>query len=269
MLVLASIVFLEEQNKSGKLRIYFLNVGMGDSIFIETPDKHRIIIDGGPDNQAMIELGKHLPFYDRHLDLVVLTHPDSDHLTGLLEILKRYPVDQVMATGVWHDTDQYSAWLDLLADQQISIKAAQAGQEFSFGQANFRVLYPEEDLEGQTVDNLNNTSIVLRLDYGNNCFLFTGDAEIATEKALLASGEDLDCSVLKVSHHGSNTGSSQEFLSAVNPDYAIIQVGDNHFGLPSLRVIRRLERQGAKVLRTDQEGEILIIGDSQTLQPVY
>lgn len=255
------------------LRVYFLNVGQGDAIFIKTPSAgwrtRRIIIDGGPDNRVLAELGRHLPFYSHRLDLMILTHPDSDHLTGLLEIIKRYPVAKILTTGALTATPQFAEWQNLIKEKNINVQIAQAGQEFDFGPVKAKVIYPLADLSGQSPDNLNNSSIVIRLDYGADCFLFTGDAEIKAEEEILKEGTDLDCDVLKVSHHGSDTGSGQEFLATVSPDYAVIQTGRNNYGLPSLRIIRRLERLGAKVFRNDLSGEIRAVSDGRTLQVGY
>ncbi|MFH1225917.1 MAG: MBL fold metallo-hydrolase [bacterium] len=266
MAVLLVLGILSRQAPKDNFLVAFLNVGQGDAIFIRTPDQRRIIIDGGPDNKALSELGRHLPFFKQRIDLMILTHPDSDHLTGLVEILKRYPTNQILTTGVLHTTAGYLEWLKLIKEKNIETQIARAGQEMDFGGAKLAVLFPIQDLSQQKVAELNQSSIVIKLTYGQNCFLLTGDADAEVEKLLLALKIDLACEVLKVSHHGSDSATGEEFLTAVQPAYAIVSVGENRFGLPSRRIISRLRRAGAEVLQTNELGEIVFTSDGQALQ---
>lgn len=261
LLILGYLLF---QSSDNDLHVYFLDVGMGDAIFIKTPDGQQVLIDGGPDNSVVSELGKHLPFYNMQIDLMILTHPHADHVTGQIEILERYPVRQVLSTGVVHTTPEYRRWLELIQAKKIDFKLARAGQEINLGEVKLRVLYPEQDFSGQTVDNLNNTSVVVKLIYGQTSFLLVGDAEISVEQELLGQEIDLRADVLKVGHQGSSDANSQEFLAAVQPTYAVISVGPNQYGHPSLQIIRRLERLGAQILRTDEWGTVEIISNGAT-----
>ncbi len=264
--VLVALGWLAWSKPKDNLMVAFFNVGQGDAVFIRTPDQSRIIVDGGPDNKVLLELGRHLPFFNQKIDLMVLTHPDSDHLTGLVEVLKRYPTNRILTTGVLHTTAGYLEWLELIKAKNVPVTIAQAGQEMNFGGAKLTVLFPTQDLSQHRIEELNQSSIVIKLTYGQNCFLLTGDADETLEKLLLSSGVDLNCEVLKVSHHGSDSATSEEFLTAVKPAYAIVSVGENKFGLPSRRIINRLKRAGAEVLQTDKFGEIVFISDGQTLQ---
>lgn len=269
VIVLIALGFLFWQNQQNKLQVYFLDVGQGDAIFIKTPDKHKIIIDGGPDNRVLAELGKHLPFYNQKIDLVILTHPDADHLTGLVEVLKRYPVKKILTSGIACNNPLCGAWSEVIKEKGVETQIAQAGQIFDFGETRLEILHPLINLNQQIVEETNDTSIVTKLVYHDNSFLLTGDATVAAEAALLAAEADLRTEVLKVSHHGSDTASSEEFLSAVQPRWAVISVGKNKFGLPSRRILYRLGRVGVAILRTDELGEVKFIGDGRALQVKY
>jgi competence protein ComEC len=258
-LLIWSAVFLQT---GGRLHVSFFDVGQGDAIFIRTPEDQKILIDGGPDNTVLYKLGTVLPFYDKEIDLVILTHPHADHLTGLLEVLKNYQVDQILTTGTVHTSPEYIQWLELIRENNIPCKIAQAGQVINLEKAKMEILYPFEVLDGQKVDDLNDSSIVCRLTYGQISFLFTGDISEKIEKELIKSGYNLKSTILKVAHQGSSTSSSSQFLQQVNPQIAIILVGkDNRFGHPTGEVLQRLA--GFKVYRTDENGTVEIVSDGK------
>ncbi|MEK7211542.1 MAG: ComEC/Rec2 family competence protein [Patescibacteria group bacterium] len=266
--------------RAGELKVAFLNIGQGDSTLIIAPDKSKILIDGGPDEKVLGELAAELPFYDRELDLVILTHPHADHLDGLLSVLERYTVRKVLMTGVIHTTDNYINFLETLKAKNIPVEVAVAGKSFDFGGATFKILWPEKDLSGERVSGgagekggLNDTSVVAMLEYGKSKFLFTGDAGFDIETRLVASSKNnvetqgiasLRADVLKVGHHGSAYASSDDFLRAVRPEYAVASAGkDNRYGHPSRRAVRRLERAGAKIFTTFQDGRIVFVSDGE------
>ncbi len=248
------------------LEVVFFDVGQGDAIFIETPQRHQILIDGGPDTAILEKLGEQMPFWDRSIDLIILTHPSADHLSGLLFVLERYDVESILWTGVKSDTLAYQRWIDLVEKEKANIFIAQKGQRIRLGEKVYLdILYPFEILEGEMVRReakMNNTSIVSRLVYGDNSFLFTGDIEKRGEQDLSKKNEIyLNSDILKIAHHGSKTSTSEEFLKKVNPKIAVIQVGENRFGHPHLEVLERLEKFDVKILRNDQQGNIKIISD--------
>ncbi|MEA3398308.1 MAG: ComEC/Rec2 family competence protein [Patescibacteria group bacterium] len=262
---------------SNDLEVDFLDVGQGDSILIKMPYGQNILIDGGPDNAAVKQLSENLPWWDRTIDLMILTHPHDDHVNGLNDVIKRYNIKKILYTGVSHTSPSYLAWLDLIRDYHIPLIIIDRPQVINFGEDCWlEILYPLNSLLGKEADNLNNSSIVARLIYDEVKFLFTGDIEIETEQDLLAayskeaySSSSLQAQVLKVGHHGSNTSSSQEFLEAINPEIAVIQVGaDNKFGHPSRRTIKRLERLGAGIFRNDIDGTVIITSNGRELQVV-
>jgi len=238
------------------LEVNFFDIGQGDGIFIETPQGHQVLIDGGPDSSILEKLEKEMPFWDRSIDLVILTHPEHDHLAGLLEVLESYKVKDILWTGILRDTAEYKKWLELAGD----FKIAQAGQRIILSDISLDILFPLDDLEGQVIKNSNNTSIMARLVFGNNSFLFTGDNYKSVERKLFS--QELDSDVLKVGHHGSKTSTSKEFIEYVSPEIAIISVGkDNHYGHPADETLETLEKYDIRILRTDQEGDIKIISD--------
>lgn len=244
------------------LEVNFFDVGQGDAIFIETPQSHQILIDGGPDSTILRRLAEEMPFWDRTLDLVVLTHPERDHLAGILAVLKSYKIENIFWTGVVRETSEYQEWENLIKKERAKIFIAQAGQRIKMGKTNFAILFPFEKLEGKEMEDSNNSSIVMRLVFGKNSFLFTGDIYQSGEKEIIERKIFLDSDVLKVSHHGSKTSSSEDFLKGVSPEFAIISLSkDNKYGHPHSEVLERLEKFAIKTLRTDKDGNIKIISD--------
>lgn len=261
-LLLLGLAFYYQKNHN--LEITVFNVGQGDSIFIKTPKNQKILIDGGPDNTILSKLGEELPFYDKDLDWIVSTHPHADHLAGLISVMKRYNVKNILFTGVVHTTDEYLEFLKILKEKQIPVKIAFSDLHFDFDDnAKLEILYPLESLQGKSFKDLNESSIVLKLRYKNISFLLAGDANSKIEEKLLSKNINLKADILKVAHQGSKTASSLKFLQAVNPELAIISVGKNKFGHPHKETLIRLAEQHIKVLRTDQEGDIKIVSDGQ------
>jgi len=268
VLVLFGIAFFEYSGESKALEVDFLDVGQGDAILIKTPDHERILIDGGPSGAVVNKLGENLPFFDKKIDLIILTHPHADHLDGLIEVLKRYEVKKILSTGVTHTTPDYLAWLEEIKKQNVPMEIAVAGQTIDFGGGvKMEILYPSEGLAGKSVENLNNTSIVAKLIFGQTSFLFTGDAEAEAEENLLAGNFDLRADVLKVAHHGSKSSTSDSFLEKVRPKFAVISVGaDNQFGHPNAMTLKRLEKIGAEILRTDEDRDVKFLSDGVELK---
>ncbi len=267
--ILAWIVVFD-LSKIQPLEVVFFDVGQGDSIFIETPEKQQILIDGGPGSAILEKLGKEMPFYDNTLDLIILTHPEKDHLTGLISVLKRYKVENILWTGIKRDTSESKEWERKILEEKANIKITQAGQRIlweSESHSFMEILYPLENLEGQEFEDSNETSIVSRLVFGEKSFLFTGDIRKSEEKALLEQRANLDSDILKVSHHGSKTSNSKEFVEKVSPEIAVISLGkENSYGHPHQEVLDILEDYGIKILRTDQNGDIKIISDGENYQ---
>jgi len=250
------------------LEVTFFDVGQGDAIFIETPKGHQVLIDGGPSNVILEKLSSEMPFYDKRLDLVILTHPDHDHYFGLLEVLKNYRVDNVLWTGVIKDTAEWKEWKRLLEEEGAEIRIAEAGQEIRFQDNLFlKILFPLKNLKGQEAENVNDTSIVAKLVFKERSFLFTGDITDRAEHNIVGEYGSLKADVLKISHHGSGDSSSEGFLKSVSPVFGVVQVGkDNNYGHPDPEVLARLEEFGIEVLRTDEQGDIKFISEGKYLK---
>ena len=250
------------------LEVTFFDVGQGDAIFIETPAGHQILIDGGPDATVVERLEEVMPFYDRTIDLVVLTHPDHDHIAGLVEVLKQYEVKHILWNGVIRETAVWQEWNRLLGEEAAPITIAQLRQRVRSGCdieetcVVLDIVHPFESLAGHVLKRgSNDTSIVSRLVFGKTSFLFTGDITKKVERALVDQDAMLESTVLKVPHHGSTTSSSKPFLEAVSPQIGIIQVGKNNYGHPREEVLANLAEFGIEVLRTDRRGSITILSD--------
>ena len=257
------------QSKSRFLEISFFDVGQGEAIFIETPQGHQILVDGGPDFTILEKLKKEIPFWDKSIDVVILTHPEKDHLAGLIEVLKRYKIDFIFWTGVKRETEMWHLWKEVLEKEKkegARVVLAKAGQKIVASKASIFIIYPFEDLEGKLTKDSNNTSIVFKLVYGKNSFLFTGDIYQKVERELSERNYNLLANVLKVAHHGSNTSSGKDFIEEVLPLWAIISVGkDNAYHHPHLEVLKVLKEAGVNVLRTDEMGDIKFFSDGEHL----
>ncbi len=248
-----------EQVPGNILEVVFFNVGQGDSIFIETPNNRQILIDGGPDKGILGNLGQVMPFHDRTIDLVILTHPDADHVTGLVEVLEYYNIGHILFSGLEKGTIVYKKWQELIKEKDISLTLAQAGQKIVLQEGIvLEILWPEQDLIGSYSKPTNNVSVVGRLIYGDTEILLTGDIEKKVENYLVNQDYDLESDILKLAHHGSKTSTSYNFLKAVNPEIAIISVGENNrYKHPSKEVLERIK--DLLVYRTDKHGDIKIL----------
>src|SRR4030042_1841787 len=167
------------------LKVYFFDVGQGDSELIETPQGHQILIDGGPNSTVLEKLGAEMPFWDRTIDLVILTHPEKDHTAGLIDVLERYKVENILWTGVVRDTPEYDAWAEAVRQEGAKVVIARAGEKIFAGDAQLNVLSPLENIAGEKLKNSNDSSVVAKLIYGNNSFLFTGDLTSSGEGQFL------------------------------------------------------------------------------------
>ncbi len=249
------------------LLITFFDVGQGDAAFIEVPGGSQILIDGGPSETILSKLGRTLPFWDRSIDLVILTHPHADHVTGLVEVLKRYDVGAVLESGANYSTPEYKEWQELLQKKRTPIFYAKVGGTIHFSQnGKFDILLPGENLAGKSFKNIHDSMIVSKMHYGSTTVLFMGDAEKPLEYQLVHNKVYLKSDVLKVGHHGSKTSSTQDFLRAVSPRYAIVQVGrKNRYGHPYQEVLDRLSSIGAAILRNDLNGDIQLKSDGTSV----
>ncbi|MDO8600152.1 MAG: MBL fold metallo-hydrolase [bacterium] len=245
------------------LSVHFFDIGQGDAIFVEAPNGNQILVDGGPDNTVLAKLGETMPFWDRSIDVLVLSHPHADHLDGLVEVVKRYDVGVVIESGANHTIPEYAEWHALLREKNIPVVIPKVGERIDAGGGvALDVLSPLENFEGVSPKNIHDANVVGRLMYASTSVLLMGDAEEKLEYRLLYSGVFIDSDVLKVGHHGSKTSTSEEFLRAVSPEIAVIQVGrKNRYGHPYQGVLDRLAAFGVRIFRNDLDGDILLQSD--------
>ncbi len=263
MAIITTLTAVTEPDRT--LHAYFLDVGQGDAILFQKGSR-QILIDGGPSPDAVLtELGRYMPFRDRSIDLVILTHPDADHLTGLVEIIKRYRVRNIVYSDIESDSRLYSAFLRLLEEKNIASATLVSGQQIIFDdEITLEILNPDSR---DVIADFDDAGLVVRLRTGDISFLLTGDIGFGTEYNLISSRSLTACTVLKVAHHGSATSTSPAFLDIVRPEIAVISCGrDNRFGHPAPEVIRRLEKIGAFIYRTDIHGTVEFITDGTVLK---
>ncbi len=246
------------------VRVTALDVGQGDAILIRTPHGSDILIDGGPPNGSVVEkLGKHLPPSDRDLELVIVTHPDSDHIGGLTSVAARYRIERVIDNGSTGGSALYSRWLDSVTSQGSERIVGRSGASVVLDDVVFNVVWPDAETDVNGADR-NDASVVVRMEYGSVSFLFTGDITTKVEDRLVATHTTITADVLKVAHHGSAYSSSAAFLDAVQPSYALISAGaGNRYGHPHSVVLKRLAARGIRVLRTDEQGDVRCASDGR------
>ena len=234
------------------LKVHFLDVGQGDSIFIELPTNETILIDASIKDASDKIINYLKEEKVSKIDYVFATHPHSDHIGGMSAVIKAFDIGQIYMPKAVTTTKTYENLLLTIKDKNLKIKTAKAGNTIiDTDDLKLVVLAPNQD----SYESLNNYSIVLKLTYKEKSFLFTGDAETLSEKEITG---DVEADVLKVGHHGSRTSTSQAFLNKVNPSYAVISVGlNNDYKHPHQEVIDRLEKKNIKIYRTDQNGDII------------
>lgn len=250
-----------------ELEIDFFDVGQGDAIFIQTPTHHTILIDGGRDTTVSQKIAAELPFTDKTIDLVILTHPDLDHVGGLPDVLRRYRVGTIVSLDVSKDLGAYQAMIDRARADKIPLVSVTAGDTIRFAPGlEMVVLAPEKEQVRKEIreEDLNNSSIVVKLTYNKRSWLFTGDAEKESEDRMRRSGRALSADVLKLGHHGSRFSSGAAFLQVVGANVAVISAGaKNPYGHPHPEVLERAARQGMAVYRTDRQGDIEMRSDGE------
>ena len=268
--VILLIIIVQIFYPADNLKVNFINVGEGDCILIEAPNKINILIDGGGTPQSDFDVGSKIviPYLRRkginEIDLLILTHPHLDHLEGLLPILRQLKVDAVLDSGFICDVSEYGEFISTIKEKNIPYYQTKSGDNYIFSKnMEMLILNPPHTSNLDNDSDFNNHSIVVKLYYKNSNFLFTGDIEREAEKRLLVWQNILNSDVLKLGHHGSKTSTTLEFLDKVNPIIAVITVGKNNFGHPSQKVIERLEDRNIKIYRTDEDGTVIIRTNGQ------
>ena len=256
--MLVAAIFAPQDTASTEL--YFLDIGQGDSQLIQLPGGTQILIDGGPSGARLLDnLAKVMPPQDRYIDLLIMTHPEADHFTGFIELLKKYQVGVFMGNLRKRSTAPYAELHRQLEEHQIPYIQILEGDTVAAGDARLHILGPSR--KNLISKELNDSSVVVLLEAPQFKVLYTGDIGVNIENELVARyGKELNVDVLKVGHHGSRFSSGVNFLKATSPAAAVIEVGKNTYGHPTKQAIDRLAAGGAKVLRTDKEGIIKITG---------
>ncbi|MDO8512935.1 MAG: MBL fold metallo-hydrolase [bacterium] len=258
LIIIAGVVWAGVvKHPAPDFRMYFLNVGQGDATYLSFPDGQDALVDGGPGDRVLTELGQVMPFWDKDLDLVVVTHNHSDHISGLVGVLKRYQVNEIWLSGAIHTSNQYLEMLRLIKNKKIPVKIVEEGEEKYFDQVKVRVVYPDENWQGRKPEDQHEATVVTRWTYGKFALLLTGDLGTAQIERITSSREIIKADILKVPHHGSATGLNKEFLEKISPKAAVISVGKNNsFGHPKQSILNLLKHYYIKTYRTDQNGRV-------------
>jgi len=257
---------INAQPNNNELTIIFPDVGQGDSILIIFPNQKTMLIDGGERGQSDTIISLLTEYNIEKIDSVVATHPHSDHIGGLLGIVQNVPIGKIYDSGQEHNTQTFENYLGLIESKRIPFNLARENNEIDDidSKVDIKILNPPEPLFTGTGNDINDNSIVLRLTYGNFSILLTGDIGEIPEERLVNNTDIKDMDILKVAHHGSKYSSTKEFLQSVNPQIAVILVGENNrYGHPHLETFERLNNHESiqHIFRTDIDGTIILITD--------
>ncbi len=256
-----------QEDSRGVLTVSFLDVGQGDSIFIRAPGGRQVLIDGGKGVSVLRQISKHIPWYDKTIDVVIGTHPDQDHIGGLVEVLQRYRVAHIVKSSVL-DTEgpDFKAFEKAISEEEgAEVLEAVRGEVIDMGNgAYLEILFPDRRVSSIET---NTGSVVARLVYGTTAFMLTGDAPAEIEKYLVSlDGTKLKSNVLKAGHHGSKSSSGPLFLGYVAPEYGVYSRGcDNSYGHPAQQTIDTFARFEIPTLDTCEEGTIIFVSDGITV----
>lgn len=267
------IIYLWQLPDGRYMTVQFLDVGQGDSIFITAPNGKQVLIDGGPDDRVLLGLSKSMRMWDRSIDIVIPTHPDKDHIAGLASVFRLYRVGTVITGNVSSGT-VFDEELQSAIDNEPNLRRATAwrGERIILDHVRgvyMDILFPASDT--RSWDETNESSIVVRIVYGNRSFLLTGDLPSDAEDYLaymasIDSANSIDSDVLKLGHHGSKTSTSEKFLLAVTPSYSIVSAGKgNRYGHPDESIIERVQNMNSNILSTIDHGTITFTTDGQGL----
>jgi competence protein ComEC len=265
-IVIASIVVIVRDASPQKLHVSFLDIGQGDSILIQTPSGHTMIIDGGPTDAVLARVGEQMNYFDRDIDVMIATHPDSDHVTGLIPIMEKYDVKNIVVSGEESDTGVFKDVEDHMQNEHAIMHVGNVGDVIDFQDGvTATILHP---YAGEHFKDTNSASVSVVLAYGNETFLLTGDLPSTNEPLLLSSHLlPKNITVYKAGHHGSKYSSSEQLLTYIKPEYAVISAGkDNKYGHPNPEALERLTKYSKEILSTIDRGTISFRTDGHALE---
>lgn len=242
------------------LVIHYIDVGQADSALITLNDK-AMLIDAGDSEDDKLVVNYLKAQGITKLDYVVATHPHEDHIGGMDSVIRSFEIDTFLMPNVVHDSPQFDDMVTALEDKNLKFTSPKVGNTYTFGEAKFTIL----SCKTEDVEDLNASTIVLRLEYGTQSYIFCGDAIKENEYSMMDSGLTLKSTVIKIAHHGSTTSSLEKFILAVDPEIAVIPCGEgNSYGHPHEKIVKRLNRLGIKMYRTDLNGTIIVTSDGVT-----
>jgi len=254
ILSLSAFTYFFYSHSDSFVELIFFDVGQGDASLIILPDGKKILVDGGPDNKVLLGLGKYLNYFDRNIDLVILSHEHDDHVFGLAQVVERYKIGKIIHTAAACQTGVCQQMFKTISELEIESEELSNSRRIIFSANCVLDLYPPGNLQAK---NINNRSIALRLDCVGAKIFMVGDGETEREEELLSSNENLSATVFKASHHGSKTSNGEDLLKNINPSLVIIPVGvENSFKHPAESTLARFESMGIKYFRTDINGNI-------------
>lgn len=260
----SSVYSLLEVAERKKLEVTFLNVGQGDAILVTTPGGKQMLIDGGATHIVLEEVAKHISYFDSTIDIVVATHPDADHVTGLIPVLQKYNVATVVTSNVTGSTGIFTDLTEKINDEGAIVHVARKNDTIDFGDGvSAYILYPKNQIAKDT----NDGSVSMVITYGGHSFLLSGDLSSAYERELIDDSVPKHVTVWKAGHHGSRTSSSELLLSYIRPEYAVISAGkDNDYGHPHVEVLERFQKYAKETLSTIDSGSITFVSDGRVLE---
>ncbi|MEK7551758.1 MAG: MBL fold metallo-hydrolase [Patescibacteria group bacterium] len=264
--LLGIFLFQDFSTDDKNLHLVYCDVGQGDAIYIKTPNGKDVLVDGGPNDKVLDCLTKHMPFWDRTIDLMVATHPDADHITGLVSVLERYTVLHFVTSNTLKETGIYKRLVEAIKNEGLKPRYVYQNDKIDFGDGVVSNIYwPRESAftEFNNIAKVNELSVVQLVSFGDFQALLTGDAGFSVQDRLLGLISDVD--VLMLPHHGSKTGVSESFISTLKPSLSVISVGSkNRYGHPTTFILSLLAKYKIKTLRTDKVGEIEVVSNGET-----
>ncbi len=260
ILILVTVVTPE------KLRVSFLDIGQGDSILIQTPSGKQMLIDGGPGNKVLVQLAEEMSYFDREIDVMIATHGDADHVTGLIPVLEKYRVQKIIYSPIEATTDVFDDLKTHIKSENAETHVGQKGDVIDFGDGvTAHVLYPNKNVSPRLETNDASVSIVVT--YGAQSFLLTGDLGEKYEPQLIGKNLPKKVTVYKAGHHGSKTSSGEQLLTYIRPEYSVVSAGkDNRYGHPSTEAMERLTKYSKEILSTFDRGTITFVTDGKMLE---